>query len=140
MRIPILSVLPFIAISLAGCGSAAEQQADAAGDRVERQAEQNAATAGNAVAALGMTERQLLDADLRAVDGADLGDVELVRRDASGAVTGFLVELEDSNPDRLVEVPLAGLTARPDGNDMDIVTTMTAQQLAALPDAQLPAR
>ena len=134
-----LAALPLLACALAGCGSEAERQADATEDRIEQQADASAAAAGSEVAAMGLTERQLLDADLVTADGTELGDVEQVRRDGGGAVTGLLIEIEDSNPDRYVVVPLEGLTARGSGNDADIQTTMTAQDLAGLPDANLTA-
>jgi len=122
-------------VILAGCDSPAEQQADAREDRIERQAETSANAAGSTPAALGMSETQLLEADLVAADGTDLGDVEQVRRNASGTVDGFLVEVENSDPDRYVLVPLEGLSARTDGADRDLQTNMTAADLAAMPDA-----
>ena len=134
-----LVLLPLVACALAACESEAERQADATEDRIEQEAQTSAAAAGDAEAALGLTERQLLDAELRAADGTELGDVELVRRDASGAVTGLVVEIEDSDPDRFVVVPLDGLTTRQDGDDWDLQTTMTAAELAALPDADMTA-
>ena len=133
--------LPIAAIALAACDSDADRQADATEDRIERQADQSAAAAGDEIAALGLTERQLLDADLVGEDGTELGDVEQVRRDSSGAVTALLVEIEDSNPDRYVEVPIAGLSATEGGilEDTDLRTSMTTQDLAALPDAAMTA-
>ena len=141
MRLARLSALPMLALALAlaACDSEAEREADATEDRIEQQADASAAVAGGAIAALGLTETQLLDADLVAADGTDLGDVEQVRRDASGAVSGLLVEVEDSNPDRYVVVPLTGLTTVARGDDTDLQATMTAADLAALPDAALDA-
>lgn len=121
--------------ALAGCGNAQ----DRAEDRVEATAEANAAAAGTAVAALGLTERQLLDADLVTPGGVELGDVTAVLRNATGEVDRLLVEIEDSDPDRFVHVPIAGLTPVTRGDDTDLSTTMTAAQLAALPDAPLQA-
>jgi hypothetical protein len=134
MRLARLAILPATLFALAACESDAEQQSDAMEDQIEQQAEASAAAAGSAEAALGLTEAQLLDADLVTADGTDLGDVEQVRRDASGAVQGLLVEVEDSNPDRFVLVPLDGLTTRANGDDTDLQTTMAAQDLAAMPD------
>jgi hypothetical protein len=135
------AILPLVLAMLAACESEAEKQADATEDRIERRAEQSASAAGDTVAALGLTERQLLDADLVAEDGTELGDVEQVRRDTAGTVTGFLVEIEDSNPDRFVVVPLDGLAVRKGAlNDADLQTSMTAQDLAGMPDAVLDAR
>ena len=139
MRLSRLAALPLLAVALAACESEAEQQADATEDRIEQQAAASAAAAGDALVALGLTERQLLEADLVTADGADLGDVEQVRRGADGAVEGLLVEIEDSDPDRYGVVPLAGLTTRLRGGDTDLQTTMIAQDLAALPDASLDA-
>lgn len=104
-----------------------------ADDRLEQAAEQSAAAAGDAVAALGLTERQLLDADLYDTAGIELGDVEQVARNTAGQVDRLLIEIEDSNPDRYVYVPVEGLTVMRRGNDIDLSTTMTAQQLAAMP-------
>ncbi len=131
------ALLPILALSLAACESQAEKEADAVEDAVEQSADASAAAAGSAIAALGMTEAQLLDADLVTPTGDDLGDVEQVRRGADGTVEGLLVELDDTDPDRWVVVPIAGLTARADGADMDVQTAMTAAELAALPDAQM---
>lgn len=125
-------------LTLAGCQSEAEQQADAAEDRIEAQADESAAVAGDAEAALGMTERQLLDADLLAADGTELGDIEQVRRDGSNVVTGFLIEVEDSNPDRYVVVPLDGLSV--DANNQDLRSTMTMAQIGELRDEPITAQ
>lgn len=133
------AAIPVLLCTLAACQSQAERQADATEDRIEQQADASAATAGSAVAALGLSEAQLLEADLVTADGTDLGDVEQVRRGADGAVTGLLVEIANSDPDRYVVVPLDGLTTRPDGTDTDVQTAMTAAELAALPDATLDA-
>lgn len=137
MKFSRYAVLPLALAALTACESEAERKADAAEDRVEQQAKQSAATAGDVVAALGLSERQLLDADLVSATGLELGSIEQVRRDNAGAVTGFLVEIEDSNPDRFVVVPLSGLTVRTTGNDRDLQTTMTAQDLAKLPSVTL---
>lgn len=136
------ALVSIAAMALAACDSRAEEQADATEDRIEQQADRSAAATGDQIAALGLTERQLLDADLVAADGRELGDVEQVRRDTSGAVTALLVEIEDSEPDRYVEIPLTGLTVVNDGvlDDSDLQTTMTAQDLAAMPDASAVAR
>ena len=132
-----LAAIPLLATALVACDSAAEREMDAAEDRIEMQADTSAIAAGNTEAALGLTEAQLLEADLVAAEGTDLGDVEQVRRDAAGAVTGLMVSLDDTDPDRYVVVELAGLITRVDGDDTDLQTTMTAADLAALPDAQM---
>ena len=125
---------------IAACGETpAEQEADRMEDQVEMEADQSAYAASNEEAALGMTEEELLDADLVTADGTDLGDIVAVRRDEAGAVTGLVIELEDTDPDRWVEVPMDGLTTRPDGDDMDVQTGMSAEDLSALPDAEMGA-
>ena len=137
MRLAILAAVPLLAAALAACESEAERQADAAEDRLERAADASADAAGNAVAALGLTERQLLEADLVAADGTELGDVAQIRRGLDGEVEGLLIEIEDSDPDRFVAIPLTGLTIRGSGFDTDLQTTMTKQDLAALPEITL---
>lgn len=129
------AALPLALAALAACDSQAEREEEAVEDRVEEQAEASAVAANGAIAALGLTEARLLEADLVTADGTDLGDVEQVRRNSSGTVDGLLIEVEDSDPDRYVVVPLDGLTTRTDGDDVDIQTTMTAADIAALPDA-----
>ncbi len=136
MNLSRYAVLPLALAALTACESKAEREADAAEHRMEKQAEQSAKAAGEAIAALGLTERQLLDADLITAAGVELGDVAQVRRDENGTVTGVVVEIEDSNPDRFVVVPIAGLTVRVTGDDRDLQTTMTATDLAALPDVK----
>ena len=94
MTIAKAAALPLLALALVACDSQAERQADATEDRIEQQADASAAASGAEMAALGLTERQLLDADLVAADGVELGDIEQIRRDASGAdETGYLAPL-----------------------------------------------
>lgn len=83
------------------------------------------------VTALGMTRDELEDADLLSADRTDLGDVEAIIVDASGAVTGFAIDLEGS--DRDVVIALDQVTAMERDGDKDLQTALTAQQLAALP-------
>lgn len=128
-----------LACSAAALLGACSDHNDAAEDKMERDAEASAAAAGAAEAALGLNEAQLLDAELLDAGGLELGDVASVARDASGKVDRLLIEIEDSNPDRFVYVPVAGLKTVVRGTDTDLATTMTAQQLAALPAVQLPA-
>ena len=123
-------------VLLSACSKQAE--AERQEERIENQAERSAAAAGAAVAALGLTETQLLDADLVDTSGVDLGDVEAVMRDSAGNVSGLLVEVDGPSPERFVEVAITGLTTRPDGDDVDVVTTMTRADLDALPAATLP--
>lgn len=123
-------------LALGACQSEAEREADRTGDIIEEQAEASAEGGGSAIVALGLTEAELIDADLVTMDGVELGEVEQVRRNTAGDVQALVVEIEDSNPDRFVLVPMSSLAARSDGTDTDIETSMTAEELAALPDAQ----
>jgi hypothetical protein len=84
--------------------------------------------------AFGLTERQLLDADFKDWNGSDLGDVEALERDAGGAVTHLIVEIEDTDPDRYVRVPVDGLERVADGDDWDVRGQYTRDQLMALPE------
>jgi hypothetical protein len=111
---------------------------DVAEDQVEDAAEASAAAAGTAEAALGLTEAQLLEADLLGPNNVELGDVTRIERAADGTVDRLLVEIEDSNPDRYVHVPIADLTPVTRGDDTDLSTTLTKEQLAAMPDVALP--
>lgn len=113
--------------TLSACESAAEKHADA-----------STTTARTAPAALGLSEAQLLEADLVTADGTELGDVEQVRRSASGTVESLLIEIENSDPERYVLVPLNGLRTRVDGDDTDLQTTLTTADLMAMPDATQP--
>ena len=94
--------------------------------------------AAGGVVALGMTEAQLTDADLLDGAGKDLGDVEGLVRDAAGQVTHVIVEISDTSPDRYVQVPITGLRLVERGNDRDIGSTLTRDQLMALPEVPNP--
>lgn len=121
------------ALVVSGCDS----QEDQVEDRIEEQAEQSARASGDTPVALGLTERQLLDAEILAADGTELGDVEAVTKDADGNATELLIEVEDSNPDRYVTIPIDGLTVTTRGNDTDLSSGMTMEDFGALPDASL---
>lgn len=117
--------------------SACDSQEDQVEDRIEEQAEQSARESGDTPVALGLTERQLLDAEILAADGTELGDVEAVTKDAEGNATALLIEIEDSNPDRYVTIPIDGLTVTTRGNDTDLSSEMTMEVIGSLPDASL---
>ncbi len=125
------------AVFLAGCDTPEEQAADRAEDRIEQSAEQSALESGDTPVAFGLTERQLLDAEVLAADGTELGDVEAVTKDAGGNATELLIEVEDSDPDRFVNVPVDGLEPVVRGDDTDLSSSMTMDDIAALPDAQI---
>jgi hypothetical protein len=135
MRLLLIAAAAGGLAALSACSDDAQDRAE---DQLENQAEASAAQAGSATAALGLTERQLLDADLIDGSGADLGDVEAVLRNAGGEVDRLIVEVDGPDPDRYVEVPVQGLTTRVQGDDTDLVSTMAAADLEALPAATLP--
>ncbi|OWK29817.1 hypothetical protein [Sphingomonas mucosissima] len=126
----LFAVLGSVAL-LVGCNTAEER----AEDQREEAAEASAAAAGAAVAALGLSEAQLLDADVVDANGRELGEVEGVTRGDDGQVNHLKVRLENSNPSRVVQVPVANLQPVKPGGETDLSTTLTAEQLAALPDA-----
>ena len=132
-----MKALP-LALGLAGLLVACSDGNDAAEDRMERQAEDSAAVSGPAIVALGLTEAQLLDAELVGADATEIGDVAQVVKGANGSVDQLLVEIEDSNPDRFVRMPLSGLTPVVRGTDTDLATTLTKADLEALPAVSLP--
>lgn len=134
MRIGTLALIGLAA--LAGCNSPDK----AAEEKMERDAESQAIAAGPTEAALGLSEVQLLDAELVGPGNVELGDVVRIERDASGNVDRLLVEIEDSNPDRFVHVPIAGLKPIVRGTDTDLQTTMTAADLKALPEVKIAAQ
>ena len=111
---------------------------DAAEERLEKAAETSATVAGPVPAAFGLSEAQLLNVDIVGADGKELGDVAQVLRTRDGKVDRLLVELEGSNPDRYVELPVLGLTAVVRDNETDLATSMTKSELNALPEAKLP--
>ncbi|RSB47155.1 MULTISPECIES: PRC-barrel domain-containing protein [Brevundimonas] len=92
-----------------------------------------APAAGAGAMALGLTVAQLEDADIITPAGVDLGDVQRVDVDASGAVSGLIIEPAGEGGPRWVRIPLDGLTTRKEGDDYDLVSTMTLAQLKALP-------
>lgn len=112
---------------------------EAAEDKLEKAAETSATVAGPLPAALGLSEAQLLDADLVGADGKELGDVAKVVRGPDDKVERLLVELDGFGADRYVHVSIIGLKTVMNGADTDLATTMTKADLAALPEVKLPA-
>ena len=131
MRIFILATCS--AALLAACNDKNE----VAEDKLERAAETSATVAGPLPAALGLSEAQLLEADIVGADGKELGDVSQVLRGADDKVDRLLVELDGIGPDRNVHVPVQGLKPVVRGTDTDLETSMTKADLAALPEVKL---
>lgn len=128
---------------VAGCNNAgtdttADQAADTAQATPPAVATPTEPADWNRVA-LGLREAQLLGADLLGVDEAELGEVRSLLTGPDGRVDRLLVEIDESDPDRFVEVPVAGLTVLTRGSDIDLVSTMTAAEFAALPEGTPPA-
>ncbi|HBI19274.1 MULTISPECIES: PRC-barrel domain-containing protein [unclassified Brevundimonas] len=95
--------------------------------------------ATNAALAFGMTRDQLEDADIVSRAGADLGDIETLVLDASGALTHLVVELNGPG-DMKVLVPVADVAPIDRNGGKDLVTDLTPGQLQALPAWTPPAR
>src|SRR5690554_1296515 len=86
--------------------------------------------------ALGLTMKQLGDAEILSANGIEIGEVERVITDSAGAVTHLLVEIEDSDPDRYVEIPLEGLTPKQVEDDWELESQLTKDDLLALPEVK----
>lgn len=127
------SALAFICV--AGCDSRNDDvvQAPATGAAPVAVSDVQAQTAQTTAAlAFGMTRDELEDADVRAADNTDLGDVEALVLNAAGELESIVVELEGPG-DREVLVPIGRFTALQQGDDKDLATTLSAAELAALP-------
>jgi hypothetical protein len=122
--------LALVAVVLVACGNEGASSDAAIGTQAVGT---SASGASNGQVALGLTERQLLDADLVGANGEELGDVEGLVTGPDGTVTSLLVEIEDSSPDRYVHVPIEGLQPFDDGDDRDLRASLTRDQLMALP-------
>jgi hypothetical protein len=86
--------------------------------------------------AFGLSTKQIEDADLVDAGGKDLGDVHRVETDASGDIDAVIVEIDDTDPDRFVRLPLARLTAVADGDDWDLRALTSRAELIALPQVE----
>lgn len=124
-------------LAVAACGDNKTDdvvQTPAGGGAAQPVSEQKADQASAEVAlALGMTRKQLEDADLVTPAGADIGDVDSLVLDATGKVTHLVVEMNNTD-DVKVLVPLDRVSAhaQPDG-DKDLKTSMTTSELLSLP-------
>jgi hypothetical protein len=124
-------ILVLASALLASCGGRQDAPANQA------QADPAAANqTSESEGALGISERELRDADVVDAAGNDLGDIDGVRRDATGRIAELFVEIEDTDPDRHVYIPLTGAEAFRDGDGWDVRIVLTRDQLMALPEAQ----
>jgi hypothetical protein len=86
--------------------------------------------------ALGLTYLQLEDADILGPDSTELAEVHEIDADYAGRISGLRVKLKGSpTPGRMVRVAIDGLVPVPDGDEWDLRTPSTGDQLAALPTA-----
>ena len=90
---------------------------------------------------LGLTAEQLVDADLIDPQGRKIGEVENLMLGPKGDVVGLVVEIDQRTPkpDRRVQVELSSLRAVPDPTDpgeFNVQTSLTREQLLALPEAR----
>lgn len=102
----------------------------------ENTADRTVADASGQGGALGLTMKQLGDAEILNASGIEIGEVERVITDSSGTVTHLLVEIEDSDPDRFVEIPLEGLTPKQVDDDWELESNLTREDLLALPEVK----
>lgn len=145
-RFAIAAVATLVAITISACSDSTDNvvQPPAPGAAPANVTEQAADTAmTRAAIAFDMSRDQLEDADLRAADNSDLGDVETLVLDAGGQLTQLVVELEGAG-DVQVLVPVGDVRAAPlpanGSDDRDLTTDLTAAQLTALPRWTPPAR
>jgi hypothetical protein len=81
----------------------------------------------------GWSYDTLEDADVVGPDGSELGEVEAVLANAAGQVVAVAVELEEDD-DREVVLELANSEAAGSSDDMDLRTSLSLEQLRALPE------
>ncbi len=125
-------VLMATTVLLVGCGNNDAARADSAAA-----ANSSApAAAQQPTIALGLTREQLEDADILDATGREIAEVEQVVMDSSGKVTGLLVEIDDTDPDRNVTIPLDGLVVVEQGHDRNLRGPLTRDQLLAKPEAR----
>ncbi len=131
-------LIPALSLSLLGVAACSDNQpaaveATPAGDTVPVEGPRADTAATSTALALGLTRAELEDADLvgPAPQHVDLGDVETLVLDAGGQVTGLVIDLEGSDKD--VIVPIDAVTSLRREQEVDLMTSMTAAQLQALP-------
>ena len=137
MKKILISTAALMALGVAACDNTTDDVVRAPAPDVAPQAVTNdeaKVATQEAALALGMTRKALEDADIVNASGLDLGDVESLVVDARGVVTHLVVDIEGYN-DIEVLLPLDQVKAeqRSDGRDPNLVTTLTAAQLAELP-------
>lgn len=131
-----------LAVGAAACSDRDDdivQQPSPGAPAVPVAAGQAEAAANQAALALGMTRKQLEDANLVSRANVELGEVETLVVDAGGALTHLVVELEGPGDVRVI-VPVADVAPIDRNGGKDLVTDLTLAQLQALPAWTPPAR
>jgi hypothetical protein len=131
-------LIPALSLSLLGVAACSDREpaaveATPAGDTVAVEGPRADTAASSTALALGLTRAELEDADLvgPAPQHVDLGDVETLVLGANGEVTGLVIDLEGTDKD--VVVPISAVTSLRRDREVDLMTSMTAAQLQALP-------
>lgn len=131
-----LVVAPLALLAVAACDNRTDDvvqapSPDAAPAPVSESMANSAAA--SAALALGMTRQQLEDADLvgPAPNHVKLGEVDTLVLDGAGQVTHLVIDVEGSDID--VVAPISGVTVLRRGDDADLTTQWTAEQLRGLP-------
>lgn len=122
-----------IAAVLAGCSDGVPAPAQVAANGAAMMPAPPASvppTATGKGTALGLTVAQLEEAELVDAAGRALGAVDRVEIDSDGEVAGLIVELDG---DRLVRVPLEGLTTVQDGGGWNVRTITRRADVIASP-------
>lgn len=143
MRIIPILVAGSAALALAACDNRTDDvvQAPVSGGATQEVTEDRADIAtSQAALALGMSRSELEGADIVNAAGDDLGDVESLVIDAGGNVTHLVVDVDVPGDDVKVLLPIDQAQAHVGTNgDKDLRTTLTSQDLVALPKYQPPA-
>ena len=138
MKLVLVTVMAAGALGLAACGDNRTDDVVQApvegGTPMDMPVTQADTAQSEAAVALGMTKAQLEDADLVSSAGVKLGDVDALVVDAQGQMTHLVVELEGPG-DVKVQLPADKVRAHTvvSGDDRDVMTDLTAAELAALP-------
>lgn len=135
-RMLALGAALLMTVTVAACSDRDDDAVQAPVSLPDRQAD---GAAADAAVAFGMTRDQLEDADVVSRANADLGDVETLVLDASGALTHLVVQLNGPGGMKVL-VPVADLAPIDRNGDKDLVTDLTPGQLQALPAWTPPAR
>lgn len=132
-----IAAVAMMALAAAACSDREDDvvQAPAPGAAPVAVSETRADAATNSAAlAFGMTREQLEDSDLMSLNNTDLGDVETLVLDSTGALTHVVVELEGGDLKKMVPLSALGVGTQTDGSSVDLTTSLSAAQLSALPN------